>query len=322
MKREHDTLGRRNRMRANSTGKRIRLSGRDETWLEAIHRHGPLSSSCLLAFAKSMGSSEKRARERLGDLFHESDTRHDGAYLTRPPQQFQTIDSRYNQLVYDLTPAGKQALIETAKWSDRSGPNGGPWWHKFMVSSITASVELATMERSDVSYIPQSRILDRAGKQLDSMIEYLDPTSKKMVKKKLCPDALFGLEYHTDAGSRFRFFAVEADRSTEPLTTNAYSRKSVTRSFAQYDAYISTGAYKRHLSLTAPLLVLQVTNCKNRQQAMMRALGQTAQGCDYMLFKHWEVFSEPTRIPGPETFLLDEPWERAERSGIRIDLVR
>ena len=309
-------------MRATSTGKRIRLTDRDWCGLNALHRHGPLASSYLLDFGKSFGTSEKRAKERLSDLFHEDNTAHGGAYLLRPSQQFQTVDSRYNHLVYDLAPAGKKALSQAAKWSDRSGPNGGPWWHKFMISSITASVVLTTIKRADVSYIPQARILDRAGAQLDSMIEYLAPTSKKMVKKKLCPDALFGLEYHTGAGSRFRFFVVEADRSTEPLTTSAYCRKSVTRSFAQYQAYVSTGAYKRHLSLTAPLLVLQVTNCKKRQEAMTRALGQTAQGCDYVLFKHWEAFSEPTCIPGPETFLLDEPWELSKRSSIRIDLFR
>lgn len=320
MKREHDTLGRRNRMRANPTGKRIRLSGRDETWLEAIHRHGPLSSSFLLAFAKSLGSSEKRARERLGDLFHESDTGHGGAYLTRPPQQFQTIDSRYNQLVYDLTSAGKQALIETAKWSDRSGPNGGPWWHKFMVSSITASVELATMERSDVSYISQSRILDRAGKQLDSMIEYLDPTSKKMVRKKLCPDALFGLEYHTEAGSRFRFFAVEADRSTEPMVSRHANRKSLQRNLAGYEQYIGRGLYKRHLKLTAPLLLLTVTTNEKRRNNMLECAARFDQSlAAALLFQHWECFEQPCRVPKINTEFLNGEWLRAGLPAVQID---
>lgn len=319
MKREHDTLGRRNRMRANSTGKRIRLTDRDETWLEAIHRHGPLSSSFLLAFAKSMGASEKRARERLGDLFHESDTRHGGAYLARPAQQFQTVDSRYNQLVYDIAPAGKRALTEAAKWVDRSGPSGGPWWHKFMVASITASIELATMQRDDLTFIPQAKILGRADEQLTTSIKYLDPTSRKMVTKNLCPDALFGLEYHTNTGSRFRFFALEADRATEPLTTSAYSRKSASRSFAQYQAYVEDGVYKRHLSLTAPLLVLNVTTSAQRCEKLVETLLKKSSGNAYMLFRDWCAFGAPPKIPKPNMSLLNQPWQRADHRNIEID---
>jgi hypothetical protein len=98
-----DTLGRRSRLIAQSTGKRVTPKERDLLWFQKLREHGPLPSSFLLDYAKNSHRSEKRAKERLTDLFNEDNTPHGGPYLSRPPQQFRTIDSRYNQLVYDLT---------------------------------------------------------------------------------------------------------------------------------------------------------------------------------------------------------------------------
>lgn len=322
MKTGHDTLGRRNRMRANPKGKRIRLSDRDRVWFAALHRHGPLSSSFLLEFTKGSGVSEKRAKERLCDLFHEPSTPHKGAYLKRPPQQFQTIDSRYNQLVYDLAPAGHSAVTETGVYSERSGSSGSPWWHAFMVASVTASIELATRQRDDLTFIPQAAILDRAETSLSTMVEYRDPASKRQVVKRLTPDAVFGLEYHTKAGSRFRFFALEADRATEPLTTKALNRKSIQRNYAQYQAYIEGGAYRQHLRLTSPLLVLHVTTSHERQVAMVKTLKGFDSANSYTLFQHWDAFAAPLAIPTPNAELLSGFWERSGHPSIAIDASR
>ena len=154
-----DSLGRRNRTTPQSTGKRITLQDRDLHWLKVLHEHGPLPSSFLLEYAKDSHRSEKRAKERLTDLFNEDNTQHGGPYLIRPLQQFRTIDSRYNQLIYDLAPAGERALKQTGVWNARSAARSGPWLHGFMVSCITASIELATLVRSDLTYIPQSFLL-------------------------------------------------------------------------------------------------------------------------------------------------------------------
>lgn len=299
-------------MTPSSTGKHVRLTGRDQIWLQAIHRHGPLASYFLHAFTESLGMYEKRAKERLGDLFHEDNTPDRAAYLARPRQQFQTLDSRYNQLVYDLGEGGMRAVKRSGSWSDRSGASGGPWWHRFMVSSITASIEIATLGREDVSFISQAQILDRAETALQCPVDYIDPASRKRVTKLLKPDAVFGLEYHTPQGSRFRFFVVEADRATEPLTTRYWSRKSAERSFAQYAEYVGRGAYRAHLNLRAPMLVLNVTTSKARCDRLVETLGkQSPAGNDHMLFQHWDVFETPPHIPKPNLSFLEGSWQRA-----------
>lgn len=293
---------------------------RDLTWLKAIHRHGPLASSFLIEFAKPLGMNQKRAQERLADLFHEHNTVHGGSYLRRPAQQFHTLDARYNQIVSDLSLAGVKALKQADSWHEQSGPQGGPWWHKFMIASFTASMELACMARSDVEYIPQWKILERAHTTLEADVSYVDSASGKPVQKRLKPDALFGLEYRSHGRSRYRFFVVEADRATEPLTTKTFNRKSARRSFSQYRAYIEQGLYKQHLKLTAPLLVLNVTTSEIRRNALLKALlSGTPAGNDYMLFQHWDAFSAPPSVPKPNPFLLDGSWQRAGRKALRID---
>ncbi len=115
-----DTLGRRPRDRRQPTGKRITPQERDLIWFEKLHQHGPLSSTYLHGFTKHLRRNEKRARDRLTDLFHETNTPQNGAYLDRPWQQFQTYDARYQDLVYDLAPAGEKARKDARSQSRRA----------------------------------------------------------------------------------------------------------------------------------------------------------------------------------------------------------
>ena len=236
----NDAIGRRQSHTRSSTGKRIRLTDRDLLWLKKLARHGPLPTSYLLAFSSGTHDSEKRAQERLGDLFHEGNTAHGGAYLDRPAQQFATLKAGYNQIVHDISKAGQKALRE-AGLAEPGSIHHGPWLHRHMVACTTASIELATLARSDLSFIPGSAVLDRAGSELRVPVTTPHPDTGRPNTKDLIPDALFGVEYHTDRGSRYRFFVVEADRGTEPVTSRSWNRKSFLRHLAQYQAYVAEG---------------------------------------------------------------------------------
>ena len=306
-----DSIGRRSRLRATSTGKRVSPTARDILWFSKLAEHGPLPTSFLLAFSRDSHASVKCARERLTDLFHETDTADGGSYLIRPSQQFRTIDSRYNQLVYDLAPAGWRAL-------ERSGMNGvrpiapsGPWLHRFMTSCITASVEIATLGREDIAFITQSEILARTKADLRYPVTITDPSTGWLVPKDLIPDAVFGLRYYTGCGDRFRFFTVEADRATEPTTSSNWNRKSFERSLLQYEAYIAGGAYRDHLNLTAPLLVLNILSDAKRMERMVEFVtSRYPAGNAFMLFQTWEDFGPVFRPPEPNMDLLAGAWSR------------
>lgn len=318
MRERRDAHGRRDRRKPVSTGKRIRLTDRDRRWLRLIADHGPLPTSFLLDFAQDLSVSEKRARERLTDLFNEKETGHGGAYLTRPPQQFHTLDSRYNQLVYDLSDASKAALKENG---DLPPPPSlsGPWLHRFMTSAITASIRLAAERRTDLTYIPEQAILRRAAATIDVSLDLPEVNGRAVRKVTLRPDAIFGLEYHTNSGSRFRFFALEADRATEPLTSSNFNRKSATKQFELYRAYIERGVYRQHLRLTSPMIVLNVSSDPKRTDKLLALAEEKLGGVNYQLFQSWKAFAPPFRPPEPNLDLLEGNWQRAGFSSLRLD---
>lgn len=317
-----DAIHRRKRTSPVSTGKRVTAQERDLLWFQKLREHGPLSSSFLHNFSKDMRRSEKRAKERLTDLFNESRTPHGGPYLSRPHQQFRTIDSRYNELVYDLTPTAISALKACGKWNETSSRRSGPWVHNFMVSCITASIELAAIERDYLTYIPQSKILERAETELRFPARINDTESGNEVTKVLIPDALFGLEYRRQGDSYFRFFILEADRGTEPATSKNFNRKSHLRNLLQYRDYIGNGRYKQHLKLTAPLLILNVSADQTKLKKMIALTKEQSgpQGNSYMLFQHFEEFGPLFRPPKPQPAFLYEEWARAGKTALNISL--
>ncbi len=311
----HDALSRRTRTRPQATGKRVTPQERDFLWFQKIHQHGPLSSSYLHTFSAHIRRNEKRAKDRLTDLFNESRTPHGGPYLTRPAQQFRTLDSRYNDLVYDLAPAAEKALK-----NETPRQRSGPWLHTFMVSCITASFELATINNDDINFISQSDILSRAKIDLRCQTTIIDPKTKRAFKKDLIPDALFGLEYRRGKNKYYRFFVVEADRGTEPATSQNFNRKSHLRSIQQYRDYIGNGLYKKHLGLTSNLMVLNVFTEPSKLKRMMTLTDETSghKGNTYMLFKTIEAFGLIFRPPKPLFDLLGTPWQRAGQNDFSI----
>lgn len=319
-KTSHDTIGRRKRESRTSTGKRVTPQERDLLWFQKIHRHGPLSSTYLHAFSKHIRRNEKRSRDRLTDLFNEDQTPHNGPYLSRPFQQFNTYDARYQDLVYDLAPSAEAALKQNQMWSKYTNGHSGPWVHRYMVSCITASIELATLEDPTLEYIPQEAILERADTTLRYPVPFKNPVTGKTETKDLIPDAIFGLEYKSEEESKYRFFIVEADRGTEPTRSSKFNRKSHLRNFLQYREYVGRGLYKRHLKLTAGIMVLNVITNTVTVENMIKLVREISQnGNSYLLFRACNGFSEITKSRQPMTDLLNLEWRRGYYNHICIN---
>ena len=315
----HDSLNRRRRDRRQSTGKRVTPQPRDLLWFQKLHEHGPLSSVYLHAFSKHLARSEKRARDRLTDLYNEDHTPHRGPYLDRPWQQFRTFDARYQSLVYDLTPAGERALKQVGLWTDYAGSHSGPWQHRFMVACITASIEIATLGDPNLNFIPQHAILEKAEAQLRYPVPFTDWKSGREVRSDLIPDALYGLEYLNGGRKSYRFFLVEADRATEPSRASKFNRKSHLRHFLQYREYVGRGLYKEHLKLTAGMLVLNVTSSERTMNNMMKLLAEIApNGNTYQLFQAVEAFAGYFKPPDVLSGLVSDVWARTQFPSIGL----
>ncbi|MCJ8323361.1 MAG: replication-relaxation family protein [Rhizobiales bacterium] len=317
---EFNVIKRRSRTRPTTTNKRVTAQPRDILWFEKIHQHGPLSTSFLHGFSKHMHNSEKSTKLRLTDFFNEDHTPQNGTFLNRPHQQFRTIDSRYNELIYDITPASTSVLKKAGLWNIQSAKQSGPWLHNYMVSCVTASIELATLEREDINFIPQSQILALANTELKYSTQFVEPNGGKTLIKDIIPDALFELEYKHSGQNYFRFFLVEADRGTEPTTTKNFNRKSHLRNLLQYEDYIGNDRYKQHLNLTSPSLVLNVFSDKIKLKKMVDLIETTSSstGNPYMLFQYFKEFDESFKPPKPNSEFLNSSWQRAGKSDFDI----
>lgn len=310
-----DSLGRRHRVQRSPTGKIKRPTRRNLIWFQKLLRHGPLPSSYLHAFTAHFCRNATWARHELADLFHEN-TVHGGPYLDRPFQQFNTLDARHNDLVHDSTNAARDALVEAGHDVSTHTPANAPWVHRHMVACITASIELATLGRDDIRFIPRDEITS-APLRISVPIDCCGRTEQL----DLVPDALFGLEYRTGDGERYRLFALEVDRGTEPGRATRADRKSFLKSLAQYRRCVGEGLYKEHLGVSAPLMVLTVTTSAARIRNMVELVATEASGGrnSFMLFRHVPQFGRVFKPPKPMPELLHGPWERAGYEPFQID---
>ena len=254
------------------------------------------------------------------DLFNEDRSPHGGPYLIRPIQQFDTFDARYNLAVYDLDRAAEAALKERGLWHSFPRTHTGAWKHNYMVAAITASIELATLHSPNINYIPQHAVLERAKTDLRFPVSIQIPRTRKKREVELIPDALFGLEYICNGTKTYRFFAVEADRGTEPTRASRFNRKSHLRSFLQYREYVGQKLYKEHLGLKSGLMVLNITKDQVTHNRMMGMADELFEkGNSYMLFACVDEFTGYFKLIAPILGLLSSHWSRAGLSDFRID---
>lgn len=301
-----DVNDRRIRYVRTPTGKKVTARERELTWFQALANHGPLPSHYLHEFTKGTHADHQSSVKRLRDLYHETDTPHGGAYLTRPQAQ-RNADNNFGQRsVYDLDKGALKALGGLSEHSTR--PHGS-FSHQLMVACTTASIELATFG-TNVRYIHGHELLARSG----ATLAVRRPTGTP----DLIPDQLFALEYNDNGEKKYRSFLVECDRGTEPVTASSSTRKSYARSLGQYRQFIGKSEYKTHYGLNSGMMVLNVMNKTSRKRSYLDLI-QTS--CNYMLFQTIDHFGEFFTVPDLLPDLFNSAWERSGAPAFRIDLV-
>lgn len=320
-------------MSRRKTGKRISFTERDLEILRLLNRYRFLRSTHLHVLAG--GKSHKRFVERLGDLYHEI------GIINRPPQQWQAINARYMPAVYELGepgrrilaqygPAGKNGMCPAQKTPRGSGRQ---FHHELMVCDILSSIEIGVRANPDLRFIPWTEIL-ASPKMPEAMREsvrpmsvkvavtYSMPRSKKVLRcdRPLDPDALFGLEYTAGGQKRYRFFALEADRNTEPVTRGDLHQSSYLRKILQYREIAARSIYKSQWGLPN-LFVLNVTVSQRREQNIMRLVDELTggKGIPSLLFKTMPSLASLEKAPLPEPDMLTEAWHRAGQDDLFID---
>jgi hypothetical protein len=303
-----DTIVRRSRIRRTRTGKRIELTTRDLDIFRALARYRYLSSTYIHAFVG--GASETRFKERLGDLFHEG-------YLDRPERQWEMAEYRHRPVIHELGAGarrilGEREIVEEPYTWFAASPHR-QFAHSLMVCEILASIELGVRERPDLRFIAWPEILAKApaGTRESPMPFRLPATTPS---GWVVPDGLFGIEYAASDKKGYRFFALEADRSTMPVARSNPEQTSYLKKIAAYRDVISRQAHKTRWGLPN-LLVLTVTSSESRAADIMQRIEGEPGGGPAFLFK--AVDQSELRTPANQ--LIFNPWQRPGLPPLRID---
>jgi hypothetical protein len=285
-------------------GKAVALTRRDLAIFSALADYRYLRSTYLHAFAG--GKSETRFKERLGDLFHEG-------FIARPEKQWEFAHARHEPLVYEIDARARRALDEAgrekAPRTYLSAAAHRQFVHALMICEAVASIELAARTRSDLRFIPWAEILSRAPAETRcSPMPFRIPLGDAA----LVPDALFGLEYQSEGRKTYRFFALEADRSTMPVIRSDQKQSSFAAKLEAYRTIVAGNLAKKHWGIST-LLVLTVTNHAPRMETMMCACSNLPA----FLFK--ALPTAATFEARPMALLLVEPWYRSSLPPVHID---
>lgn len=173
-----DTLGRRTRRRRLPRQKSISLKPRDILVFQKLHEHGDLPTPYLYAFTKHLGKNYTGFVKRLNQLFH-------AGYLDFPTAQRDTEDANSNHYVHRINKKSESVLLDYDLLAEHVIKPSGPWKHQCMVSCITASIEIGTLNTS-LKYIPPHEILSRSGNGLRATVSIKHPSTLQTTGCNVC----------------------------------------------------------------------------------------------------------------------------------------
>ena len=251
-----DCLGRRSRFKRQVSDKRIHLNERDIDVLRWLYRYRYLRTSHLTQIFKPR--SPKRFVERLGDLFHET------GYINRPNLLGDRFSAHATSMLYEISNKGIELLEvqgvlpdRAVTFSRRSPRSYSPQHlHTMMIIEALLEIELETTTNINQRFVSVDEILARAPEcarlarnplripvTLKPCTEH--PIIRSRQETHLIPDALYGIEYLIDGEKRYRFWALECERTSPGSRANA-SASSTALKRAAYDALIKSRAYKSY----------------------------------------------------------------------------
>jgi hypothetical protein len=286
-------------MHRTPTGKRLALTERDIEIFKLLARYRYLPSTFIHAFVG--GRSENRLKERLGDLFHEG-------YIDRPDQQWEFANARHRPAVYESDSGAARTLREVGITVDDRRTFFGETAHRqllhsLMICQVLASLDLGVRADTSLRFIAWPEILGRAPEATRSSgAPFRLPVH---TGGYLIPDGLFGIEYGSSNKKAYRFFALEADRGTMPVTRSNGNQTSYLGKLAAYREIIAERAHKAQWGVST-LVVLTVTTSESRLRDILQKLEAQGGGAAF-LFK--AVDASDLRMPSRQ--FIFEPWQRA-----------
>jgi hypothetical protein len=298
----------------------VHLTERDIEIFKLFARYRYLPSDYIHAF---IGGNEKALGRRLNLL-----ARKPNLYLARPHQQRQNADANYRRLIYELDDRGSRVLRERGT-SFLSKSYHHNFAHELAVAQIAASLELGTIENSNVTLITWLEILANDNTPLSTRASATPAAIRvsyalrgETRRDEISADARpFGLQRIIDGKRSYLFFpGIEADCGTEPLDAADLDRSSIVKKFSAYLAIAEQGIYRSHFGFPNFFIPFVTTNGV-RMRSMMQLLDRLTggRGSKMFLFKTFPSFTSSAKPPPANGHMLTEPWQRVGFPPLYLD---
>ncbi len=310
---------------ARGEGKSAQITERDLRYLEVLYDNGPTRANLLHAMV-CPGVTQKVTTVRLRKLH-----RLPNAYVDRPARQRESYNANYSFLVYEISKKGEQLLAERGRVTEenrvwRANTNRGRYlafWHEVLIADVMGSIRLGIAKDPCLRLVTWAEILQRAPAAtralkfpLSMHFRMASTINGTQIETKVTPDALFGLEYTTEGKKSYRFFALEADRATEPIRRASFKGSSYHKKIEQYRELVKQEVYRTQLGIPN-LFVLTVTTGENHMRNIMSFLEELVGRSSLFLFKSVRESFEEATEPSPN--ILEVPWARVGHELFRID---
>ena len=203
--------------------------------------------------------------------------------------------------------------------------------HQLMICDCMASIELGVRQDPSLRFISWQEIIAKAPestRKLDNpfaipvSISHTFPRTGAVQRAdiKIVPDGLFGLEYTRDESKAYRFFALEADRNTQPVARSSLHQTSYLRKILAYRQLSIQGIYKSHLGLPNLLVLTVATNEPHMANIMSLVRELATEGKSKLfLFMTTSSVGDFKRAPASTGNMLTDLWQRIGYEGFRID---
>jgi hypothetical protein len=314
--RTHDSLGRRLRDVAVSTGKHITREETDLIWFEAIHRLGHQTSAALYERTKHLRRDKQRALHRMRDLRHERDSDYGGPTLFYPLQQERTRRPDRNLNVYGITKNAVEALKASGRYHEHAPTtNHNEWKHDFMGACVATSLYFGAREHPEkYEFIFEDEIVSRLGGVREFRVIYpytardgTAATREAVVR----PDGFNGIRYLPTGEERI--FIREEDCRTVRNDSDNADVKSHKHNILQYAALLGNRENREKYFGSSRVAVLTTFSNPTKMQNVMSLLLELSggRGSNFMLYRSWPEFGDRFRPPAPCPDHFTEPWERA-----------
>jgi hypothetical protein len=253
----------------------IRLTDRDREIILALHKYRFLTTDHLQVLTDTKSRWGMNARLRL---------LYDHKYIDRPKSQFAIFShAEKRPLVYALGHTGASLL--STRYNIAMPPK--VYWteknrrvrekhieHTLGISEFMISIEGMCRASDSIDLIDQAVILNRAEKTIQgSQYPFRWKTKIKHKGKShevaIVPDYIFGLKNIESA--KERFFFVEIDRGTMPITRRNMSQSSFLRKVLSYADTFERGLAAKRFGMKG-FQVLTVTNSQARIKAIQSAI--------------------------------------------------